>query len=44
MEAHTVQNTVVGVSLNATRANPKSQTLSLQFALAKIFFGLRSRW
>ena len=41
---HTVQKTVVGVSLNATLASPKSQTLSLQFAFASIFFGLRSRW
>lgn len=43
-ERHTVQKIVVGVSLNATLANPKSQILSLQFAFANIFFGLRSRW
>lgn len=41
---HTVQSTVVGVSLNSTLANPKSHILSLQFAFANIFFGLRSRW
>jgi hypothetical protein len=40
---HTVQNTVVGVSLNATLANPKSHILSLQLALANIFFGFKSR-
>lgn len=39
----TVQNIVVGVSLKATLASPKSQTLSLQFALANMFLGLRSR-
>ena len=39
----TVQNIDVGMSLNATLASPKSQTLSLQFAFANIFFGLRSR-
>jgi hypothetical protein len=33
----------VGVSLNATLANPKSQIFSLQFALARMFFGLRSQ-
>ena len=38
----TVQKVVVGASLNATLANPKSQTLSLQFAFASIFLGLRS--
>ena len=27
-----------------TRANPKSQTLSLQSELAKMFFGFKSRW
>ena len=40
---NTVQNIVVGVSLKATLANPKSQILSLQFAFASIFFGFRSR-
>lgn len=40
---HTVQNNVVGVSLNATLANPKSHILSLQFAFARIFFGSKSR-
>lgn len=44
LEIQTVQKTVIGVSLNATLANPKSQTLSLQLAFANIFFGLRSRW
>lgn len=39
----TVQKVVVGVSLNATLASPKSHILSLQLAFAKIFFGLRSR-
>lgn len=41
---HTVQNIAVGVSLNATLASPKSHILSLQSALAKIFFGFKSRW
>lgn len=41
---HTVQKIVVGVSLNATLANPKSQIFSLQFAFASIFFGFKSRW
>ncbi|BAS73288.1 Os01g0630000 [Oryza sativa Japonica Group] len=40
---HTVQKIVVGVSLNATRASPKSQIFSLQLELANIFFGFRSR-
>jgi len=40
---NTVQNTVVGVSLKATLASPKSQILSLQFAFASIFFGFKSR-
>jgi len=40
---NTVQNIVVGVSLKATLANPKSQILSLQFAFANIFFGFKSR-
>lgn len=40
---NTVQNTVVGVSLKATLAKPKSHILSLQFALANIFFGFKSR-
>lgn len=40
----TVQNIAVGSSLNATLANPKSQILSLQFAFASIFLGLRSLW
>lgn len=40
----TVQKVVVGKSLNATLASPKSQTFSLQFAFTNIFFGLRSRW
>ena len=40
---NTVQNIVVGVSLKATLANPKSQILSLQFAFASIFFGFKSR-
>lgn len=41
---HTVQNTVVWASLNATLANPKSQIFNLQFALANMFFGFKSRW
>lgn len=44
MKLHTVQNIDVGASLNATLASPKSQTLSLQFAFANIFLGLRSLW
>lgn len=40
---NTVQNIVVGVSLKATLASPKSQILSLQFAFASIFFGFKSR-
>ena len=40
----TVQNIAVGVSLKATLASPKSQILSLQSALAKMFFGFKSRW
>lgn len=43
-DIHTVQKIVVGVSLNATLARPKSQILSLQLALASMFLGLRSRW
>lgn len=43
-QRHTVQKIVVGVSLNATLANPKSQIFNLQFALANIFFGFKSRW
>ncbi|WVZ99726.1 hypothetical protein U9M48_044987, partial [Paspalum notatum var. saurae] len=39
----TVQKTVVGVSLNATRASPKSHIFNLQLEFAKIFLGLRSR-
>ena len=34
----------MGVSLKATLARPKSHILSLQSALAKIFFGFKSRW
>lgn len=40
----TVQKMVVGVSLKATLASPKSHILSLQSAFAKIFLGFRSRW
>ena len=39
----THQKTVVGVSVKAGRANPKSQIFSLQSLLAKMFFGFRSR-
>ena len=39
----THQKTVVGVSVNAGRASPKSQIFNLQSLLAKMFFGLRSR-
>jgi hypothetical protein len=41
---HTVQKTVVGVSLNATRASPKSHIFNLQLEFAKMFLGFRSRW
>lgn len=41
---HTVQKTVDGASSNAARASPKSQSFSLQSALASIFFGFKSRW
>jgi hypothetical protein len=44
MKLLTVQNIDVGASLNATLASPKSQILSLQFAFANIFLGLRSLW
>jgi hypothetical protein len=40
---HTVQKTVVGVSLNATRASPKSHIFNLQLEFAKMFLGFRSR-
>ena len=33
-----------GMSLNAGRASPKSQILSLQSELARMFLGFRSRW
>jgi hypothetical protein len=33
-----------GMSLKAGRASPKSQILSLQSELARMFLGLRSRW
>ncbi|BAS73385.1 Os01g0643825 [Oryza sativa Japonica Group] len=40
----TVQNIADGVSSKDTRARPKSQILTLQSALARMFLGLRSRW
>jgi len=40
----TVQNIADGASLNETRASPKSHIFSLQSALARIFFGFKSRW
>lgn len=43
-ESRTVQKMVDGESLNDTRASPKSQIFSLLSALARIFFGFRSRW
>lgn len=39
----TVQKIADGASLNDTRARPKSQIFNLQSALARIFFGFRSR-
>ena len=39
----THQKTVVGVSVKAGRASPKSQIFNLQSLLAKMFFGFRSR-
>lgn len=43
-ETHTVQKLADGASFNDTRARPKSQIFSLQSALARIFFGFKSRW
>ena len=35
---------MVGVSVNAGRASPKSQILSLQSLFARMFLGFKSRW
>lgn len=42
-ETHTVQKIAEGVSVNDTRARPKSHIFSLQSAFARIFFGFKSR-
>ena len=39
----THQKTVVGVSVKAGRASPKSQIFNLQSLLAKMFLGFKSR-
>ena len=44
MEQHTVQKIADGASLNDTRASPKSHIFNLQSALARMFFGFKSRW
>ena len=41
---HTVDKMVVGASLKATRASPKSKKFSLQSTFANTFFGFRSWW
>ena len=44
IRAHTVQKMTDEASSNDARASPKSQIFSLQSALARIFFGFKSRW
>jgi hypothetical protein len=41
---HTVQRIADGASLKDTLARPKSHIFSLQSALARMFFGFKSRW
>ena len=41
---HTVQKIADGASLKDTLARPKSHIFNLQSALARMFFGFKSRW